>query len=48
MGNKPENIEVDPQAIEDSKKLWVVFTEATKYTIIAIVIVLALMALFLL
>lgn len=47
MAHKPQQIDVDPKALEEAQNFWHVFTEATKYGIVAIVIVLALMAIFL-
>ncbi len=48
MGNHSNTpVEVDPQVLKDSRTLWENFTCATKYGVIAVVIVLALMAVFL-
>ncbi len=47
MGNHSNTpADVDPQALQDSKKLWANFTATTKYGVIAVIIVLALMAAF--
>jgi len=40
-------VEIDPQALKDSRQLWEVFTKMTTVGVVAIVVVLALMALFL-
>ena len=47
MGNHNTPVEIDPHALQHSKKLWHNFTEATKYGVIAAVTVLLLMAFFL-
>lgn len=39
---------VDPQALANAQQLWAAFTHYSKYGIIAVVVLLALMALFLL
>jgi hypothetical protein len=47
MGSNHDHpVDVDPQALENARGLWNNFTEATKYGIIAVVIVLILMAAF--
>ena len=47
MGNHSNTpVEIDPQALKDSHTLWANFTCITKYGVIAVVIVLALMAAF--
>ncbi len=45
--NHGQPVEVDPQALHDANKFWCNFTQATKYGVIAVVIILALMATFL-
>lgn len=44
MGQKPTQVDVDPKMLEESTKLWVSFMQLTKYSIITIVVILALMA----
>ena len=44
MGQKPAQVDVDPKVLEDSNKLWVSFMQLTKYSIIAVIVILALMA----
>lgn len=45
--NHGHPVEVDPQTLQHSQKLWCNFTQAAKYSIIAIFILLGLMAAFL-
>ena len=48
MGSHQDHpVEVDPQALQDAKSLWGNFAEATKWSVIAVVVVLLGMALFL-
>lgn len=47
MADHSHSTEVDPQALAESKRFWGFFMCATKYSVIAIVILLALMAVFL-
>lgn len=48
MGNHSNTpVEIDPQALKESRKLWENFTCATKYGVIAAIVTLALMAVFL-
>lgn len=47
MGQNHTPVEIDPHALQHSKKLWHNFMEATKYGVIAGVIILGLMAFFL-
>ncbi len=47
MGHHHVPVEVDPQALKHSQQLWHNFTQATKFGVIASVIVLGLMAFFL-
>ncbi len=47
MGHSHTPVEIDPHALQHSRKLWHNFTEATKYGVIVAVIVLGLMAFFL-
>lgn len=48
MGNHSNTpVEVDPQALKESRNLWENFTCATKYGVIGVAIVLILMAVFL-
>ncbi len=41
-------VDVDPAALADAQNLWAAFVHYSKYGIIAVVVILALMALFLL
>ncbi len=45
--NHNHPVDVDPQALKDAHSFWINFTQATKYAIIAIVMVLIMMAFFL-
>jgi hypothetical protein len=47
MGNH-HPVEIDPQAAQNSWRMWAGFTKLVKYSIIAVVVILGLMALFLL
>lgn len=48
MGNHSNTpVEIDPQALRESRTLWENFMAITKYGVIAVVIILALMAAFL-
>ncbi len=47
MADNSHSNEADPQALAESQKLWGFFMTATKYSVIAIVVLLALMAIFL-
>ncbi len=48
MGNHPHTpVDVDPQALADTRAFWAGFTSMAKYSIIAIVVILGLMAVFL-
>lgn len=40
-------VEINPQTLQDSQKIWNFFTKATVATIVIVVAILALMALFL-
>lgn len=47
MDHSPVVVDVDPQELARSQGLWSVFTECTKYGVIAVVVLLSLMAIFL-
>ena len=48
MGNHShEPVDVDPQTLRESRELWGNFTKATTFGVIAVIIILALMAIFL-
>lgn len=48
MGSNHDHpVDVDPQALKDARAFWNNFGEATKYGIIGVVAILALMAFFL-
>lgn len=48
MGNHShEPVDVDPQALKDSRALWSNFTKATTFGVIVVAITLGLMAVFL-
>lgn len=40
-------VEVDPQALANARHMWGFFTQAIKYSVISIIVLLLLMALFL-
>lgn len=44
MGHHHHPVEIDPQDIERANKIWQGFTEAGKWTVIAVVVVLVLLA----
>lgn len=49
MGSNHDHpVDVDPQALKDARGMWCHFTEATKYGIIGVAVILLLMAYFLL
>lgn len=47
MGNHPVNQEVDPQTLADAQALWHKYTSCTTFGVIAVAVLLALMAIFL-
>lgn len=47
MADHQQHIESDPKSLEASQKFWATFMNAMKYSVIAIVVVLALMGFFL-
>ena len=47
MGHQHTPVEIDPQTLQHSKKLWHNFTEFAKYGVIIAAIILGLMAFFL-
>ena len=47
MDHSPVAVDVDPQELARSQSLWSAFMECTKYGVVAIVVLLALMAAFL-
>ncbi len=47
MGNHSSTpVEIDPQALRESRTLWVNFMTITKYGVIGVIVILALMAAF--
>ena len=48
MGNHSDTpVDVDPHALADARNLWSIFTKATTYGVIAVVVLLGFMAVFL-
>lgn len=48
MANASTPVKPDPKQVENAKRSWLAFTRATKYSVIVVVAVLILMAIFLL